>query len=150
MLKKIEDYFEKIGYLNEFRQWLNSQEGELINIKGEVFLVNSSQKELINKYYKRVIFSGSRLGRISNDFYPSLYLLEEVSRFTSCLTLNNKKSWLFVCGRDLFVSNSDRLYYFVCRNNQFIGLAKLEKKGRKTYLKNVYDIGLYLRKQNKL
>ncbi len=150
MLKKIEDYFEKIGYLNEFKQWLNSQEGELINIKGEVFLVNSSQKELINKYYKRVIFSGSRLGRISNDFYPSLYLLEEVSRFTSCLNLNNKKSWLFVCGRDLFVSNSDRLYYFVCRNNQFIGLAKLEKKGRKTYLKNVYDIGLYLRKQNKL
>ena len=150
MLEKIENYFEKIGYLDEFRQWLNSQVGELINIKGEIFLINPSQKKLINKYYKRVIFSGSRLGRISKTFVPSLSMLEEVSRFVHCLDLNNKKSWLFVCGRDLFVSNSDKLYYFVCRNNQFIGLAKLEKEGRKTYLKNVYDIGLYLRKQNKL
>lgn len=146
-VKIIRDYFNEISYGKEIDFWLKSN-SNLVVIKGEIFCIDDNQKKLVDKFYNKIIYIGKRLGRLGNKFYPSLSFLEEICDMTKVkIDLNNKKSWLFVCGRDLFISEvAWKDYVFVTKKNHFIGLAKKDKKG----FKNLLDIGMYLRAQNKL
>ena len=99
---------------------------------------------------KNVFYVGQRMGFLTDKFYPSLLLLEKLSNYGPKLKVDKKRAWLFVCGRDLFLKQEQHGFpvgeiVFVFYEDIFLGIGKVEKK----MIKNIADIGLYIRAPEK-
>ncbi|MCA9477794.1 MAG: hypothetical protein KC535_01470 [Nanoarchaeota archaeon] len=99
------------------------------------------------------ISAGLLLGEVEKgQFIPSPNLLNIINEQTKKkIILNEKSSWLFVCGRDIFmegvIDNCFEKGPILVLNEQQEVLGVAEKKGKE--YKNIYDIGLLLRREQK-
>ncbi len=93
-----------------------------------------------------------------NKFKPSPYLLGMINNKTNRkIVVNEKAEWLFICGRDIHGKNitascdvnEDDFVLILNELNECLGYAQISKmhNGEIKMLKNVYDIGDFLRRE---
>ena len=133
------------------------------------FIVEKSQRYyLLNPRLKRLpgnfYYAGLYLGKVKNGvFFPSFNLLNMlVDVAVNKVVVNRKAAWLFICGRDVFgtgvinVMGSKRKGETTLVLNEFgecLGFGKITSDlggfGKNVVIKNVLDIGDFLRRETK-
>lgn len=105
---------------------------------------------------------GLYLGEEKNgSFAPSVGFLELLKDSPRKVTITPEAEWLFICGRDVFEKNislfspttpklQDQSGLFVIENNlhEALGIAQLQKTSQGLLLKNMLDIGNFLRREH--
>jgi ribosome biogenesis protein Nip4 len=124
------------------------------------YLLNPRVKELTRK---NNYFAGLYLGKVKNGiFFPSFNLLKMlVDVAANKVILDSKASWLFICGRDVFrkgitrVQGTKRKGEFTLVLNEFgecLGFgqiaALLDNAEGKVVVRNILDVGDFLRREN--
>ena len=124
------------------------------------YLLSSRLKRMQGNFY----YAGLYLGKVKNRvFFPSFNLLNMlVDAAANKVVVDSKAAWLFICGRDVFgsgvikVMGSKRNGDVTLVLNQFgecLGFGKitgdLGGSGEKVAVKNVLDVGDFLRRETK-
>jgi len=124
------------------------------------YLLNPRLKKLPGNFY----YAGLYLGKVKNGvFFPSFNLLNMlVDVAVNKVVVNRKAAWLFICGRDVFgtgvinVMGSKRKGETTLVLNEFgecLGFGKITSDlggfGKNVVIKNVLDIGDFLRRETK-
>jgi len=142
-------------FISQFTKEFPYEEIQKINKK--YFLIDSKTKKFTNKLdFEDLRSSGLYLGEEkARKFNASINMLNILKNKTDkTIKLNEKASWLFICGRDVFADSileRNNAYGTVLVLNKFdevIGLAKKDKKDKNLF-KNFYDIGHLLRRESK-
>jgi ribosome biogenesis protein Nip4 len=125
------------------------------------FLLNSNLNKVIRKDF---YYAGVYLGKVKNGkFFPSFNLLAVLAKTeANKIIVDRKAAWLFICGRDIFqkgitaVQGSRQKGSHVLVMNEFgecLGFGKIirtlsaEEKGNEVAVKNISDIGDFLRRE---
>jgi len=124
------------------------------------YLLGPRLKKLQSNFY----YAGLYLGKVKNGvFFPSFNLLNMlVDVAVNKVVVNRKAAWLFICGRDVFgtgvinVMGSKRKGETTLVLNEFgecLGFGKITSDlggfGKNVVVKNVLDIGDFLRRETK-
>jgi ribosome biogenesis protein Nip4 len=124
------------------------------------YLLNPRLKKLPGNFY----YAGLYLGKVKNGvFFPSFNLLNMlVDVAVNKVVVNRKAAWLFICDRDVFgtgvikVMGSKRKGETTLVLNEFgecLGFGKitgdLGGSGKNVVVKNVLDVGDFLRREAK-
>lgn len=127
-------------------------EGELYTLQREYYLIGPETKELISSIKAKPEYLGTYLGKDTNEgFIPSFFLLELLKEHSKQVKLNERSSWLFVCGKNaLFegVTRKDEL-----KNMDYVIVLGERKDvlGYGQYLRdeirNLFDRGDFLRRE---
>lgn len=88
-------------------------------------------------------------------FLPSLGLLSILAKDSSRkVCVNEKAEWLFICGRDVFGDSvtkwgaSSGLVLVQNQKGENLGLGFIKQSGQKKLVKNILDIGDFLRRKD--
>jgi ribosome biogenesis protein Nip4 len=125
------------------------------------FLLNPNLNKVIRKDF---YYAGVYLGKVKNGkFFPSFNLLAVLAKTeANKIIVDRKAAWLFICGRDIFqkgitaVQGSQQKGSHVLVMNEFgecLGFGKIirtlnaEEKGNEVAVKNISDIGDFLRRE---
>ncbi len=128
---------------------------------GRYFLLNELLLSLVQKSF---FCAGVYLGKVKDGkFFPSFNLLAMLAKSGARSVLVDKKAaWLFICGRDVFakgivsLGGSAKRGEYVLVLNEFeecLGFGRavfdleLEAKAEEIAVKNVSDIGDFLRRE---
>ena len=146
--------------LNEFLTAIGAEHGydeeKLLKINTKRFSVG---EELGNFVLDRrqLVYAGRYLGKTKREFLPSSILLEKLSRVEGLnrIHVDAETAWLFVCGRDIFGENVRRVEGEFADGNAFLvmfggsclGYGVVEPSERRLILRNVLDIGDFLRRE---
>lgn len=153
MMKIIEEFADKFGsnisFGNEY----------IINKDKWLFLIDKK----FQKYPKSFFYAGLCLGKIKNGkIIPSLVFLSILSRNkANKVFLNNRASWQFICGKDICFNGilsykgaiiKGDLSLVLNSYNDCLGYGKVVsnidlKEKNQIFLKNLLDIGDYLRRE---
>ncbi len=140
-------------FLNKFNLSLEDLNLSKANVKKhskEYYLVSEKLTAIIDKIDEFPVHEGFFLGKIVNkNFVPSPYILNLIKDKTNnYLVLNEKSSWLFICGRDIFsegiIKNNNpkaKLFLVLNERDEVLGLCKKDKN----QFKNLFDIGIFQR-----
>jgi ribosome biogenesis protein Nip4 len=160
MMEKLNSFVERFGVRIKINE-------ELVIKKGErYFLINN---DLVSNIRTNFIYAGAYFGEMKEkEFSPSFILLEMIGRKAKALNgnyavVNEKSEWLFICGRDIFrrgiisISGSRMKGSYTLILNQYdecLGFGRIlhdklyrGKKRDKVMIKNVLDIGDFLRRE---
>lgn len=155
-LKTYKKRYDCINYMNELEHFIAQFWDVKINtafIKKkakEFYLISEKTKDFIDKFPEEPVSAGVLLGSAKKTgFQPTPALLNLINEQTNQkIILNDKSSWLFICGRDIFLEgieenlNPDAKTVIVLNDKkEVIGVAI---KKFKQY-NNMYDIGIFLR-----
>jgi ribosome biogenesis protein Nip4 len=149
------------SFVDRFNTRIHLDKNLVLEKMTRYFLLNEKLKPLVQKDF---YYAGVYLGKVKNGiFFPSFILLSMIAEEeANKTTVDDKTAWLFVCGRDVFkrgiksVSGSRRKgdYTLVMnRHGECLGFGKIlfdidgEKDGNKVIVKNVSDIGDFLRRE---
>ena len=140
-------------FISEFCSAGFEFEGELIKKGRNYYLINSDIEPYINAIKRPLFSAGIFLGRVKGkEFKPSPSLLSYISKYTSKkAVVDDKAAWLFVCGRDLFkesvISCPSKVGLVLVENlqNETLGVGKVMGKKSRIAIKNIFDIGYYIR-----
>jgi ribosome biogenesis protein Nip4 len=123
------------------------------------FLLNPRLKKLPHSYF---YYAGLYLGKVKNGiFFPSFNLLNMlVGAAANKIVVDQKASWLFICGRDVFRSGVVKVMGSKCIGevtlvlNEFgecLGFGRimvgLAGNDRELAVRNVLDVGDFLRRE---
>jgi len=144
--------------LTEFVKKFGISEGfeNVIEIKDSYFTIVEEIKEVFDKIGEKPVNAGKYLGKKNGYFIPSLFLLHWLAERTGQkVVVDGKAAWLFICGRDLFESGikskkkweKNQLVLVLNEENECLGFGKIVE-GR-IYIKNLFDIGDFLRREEK-
>jgi ribosome biogenesis protein Nip4 len=127
---------------------------------GRFYLVNPAlRKYVAGEYYYAGLYLGKAKGA---KFFPSFNLLNMlVSSAANKVVLDSKAAWLFICGRDVFQKGILRLYGEKRNCNTLVlnefgeclgfgrisGQINIGEKGEGVAVKNVLDVGDFLRRE---
>ncbi len=109
--------------------------------------------------------AGTYLGKVKKrQFLPSFQFLAMLSKErASRVVVDGKAAWLFICGRDVFWKSIVRIHRnknkdgYVLVMNEYgdcLGFGKLigklgaDVKSNKVIVKNIFDLGDFLRREN--
>jgi ribosome biogenesis protein Nip4 len=152
-MKQIKDF------VRQFSGSISLDESLMVRKQNRYFLINESLKKLITKDF---FYVGTYLGKTKNGkFFPSFSLLKMIAeRKANKIIVDKKTAWLFICGRDIFkqgiikVMGSKRKGDYALILNQHsecLGFGKilhhLDKEKEEVTVKNVSDIGDFLRRE---
>lgn len=155
MIKVIEDFVRR------FNAEIRLDETLLVKKGNSYFLLNDTLKRLVAKDF---FYAGLYLGKSKKDrFFPSFNLLRIIAEAKANKVVVDKKTeWLFICGRDIFkrgiknvVGSKNRGSYTLILNmkSECLGYGKilhnLDKPGKGVVIKNILDIGDFLRRESK-
>ncbi len=155
MIKVIEDFVRR------FNAEIRLDETLLVKKGNSYFLLNDTLKKLVAKDF---FYAGLYLGKAKKDrFFPSFNLLRIIAEAKANKVVVDKKTeWLFICGRDIFkrgiknvVGSKNRGSYTLILNmkSECLGYGKilhdLDKPGKGVVIKNILDIGDFLRRESK-
>lgn len=136
------------NYLSKFGS-IPLPEGEIMWLQNTLVVV---PKGTSFAKYEEPQVAGTILGRIiKNNFQPSFPLLDHIAIFTKQkIVLDEKMSYLFTCGRDIFGKQVEHkpegnVMLVLNKHNEVLGVA-LNDKTNGMY-KNVYDRGIFLRQE---
>lgn len=142
--------------ITEFLKGFNFtiDETNLLNLKGEYYLVNESIRDIISKNSEKPKSAGMFLGKDSNKrFTPSLQLIKMISKKSKDkMIVNDKTGWLFACGRDIMkegvvsCQKEKGLILIQDGKGENLGIARIENQPD-IFAMNVLDIGDYIRRE---
>ena len=149
-MKQLQGFLQSIGAENLFR------EEELIRINNKRFIASAKLSSEINRR-DRLVYAGMFLGKTKNVWEPSTILLRliAVQPYVHKVWVDDSSAWLFVCGRDIFSEHIlkhspdlvEGVNYLIMLDDDCLGYARFEKFQDKLILKNLYDIGDFLRRE---
>lgn len=130
--------------------------------ESKYYLISKEIANLIKKT-KKPFYVGTYLGKArERKFFPSVNLLNMMKRKSrNKIWIDKKAEWLFVCGRDLFGEGIKRATHTVYKgiitivmnkNDEVLGFGKAMKglKESDVVVKNIFDIGDFLRRERKI
>lgn len=124
------------------------------------FLLNEELKRLISKNF---FYAGMYLGKVQKGrFLPSFNLLRIIAENeANKVVLDEKTAWLFICGRDVFrqgmvkvVGSKKKGDYTLVLNvhGECLGFGEIQQnldaKGNGVCIRNLLDVGDFLRREN--
>jgi len=128
--------------------------GDIIKINNKRF--TSAPKLPID--IPKQVYVGIYLGQNKRHFEPSSILLQILAKEpnTNKVYVDRTTAWLFVVGKDIFDENIiDRTdgvilggYCLVMFGEECIGYGRYETSHERQVVKNIYDIGNFLRREN--
>jgi len=146
-------------FVNQFGASVSLDENLIVKKENRYFLISESLKKAVTKDF---FYAGAYLGKVKNGkFFPSFILSKMIATGKANKVIVDKKTeWLFVCGRDVFkrgivkvIGSKKRGDYTLIINQrgECIGFGKIlcnldEEKG-KVAVKNIADIGDFLRRE---
>ncbi|TET62483.1 hypothetical protein E3J49_08140 [Candidatus Bathyarchaeota archaeon] len=148
-----------IDFVSRFQTRINLNRKLIMEKQSRYFLLNENLKRLTPKGF---LYAGIYLGKTKNGrFFPSFNLLRMIAKNKASKTIVDKKTeWLFICGRDIFkqgitkVTGSKRKGDYTLILNQHgecLGFGKilysLDKEQKGVVIKNILDIGDFLRRE---
>jgi ribosome biogenesis protein Nip4 len=131
----------------------------IVETGGRYFLLNKNLKAIAPRSF---FYVGRYLGKVKNGkFFPSFNLLTILAEGEAHkVVVNEKASWLFVCGRDIFsegivsVQGSLRKGALTLILNEFeecLGFGRIasnfDAKDAKVVVENIADVGDFLRRE---
>ena len=146
-------------FANKFDCNISFLSTSIVNKNDRLFLLEKK----LTKYPKGFFYAGLYLGKIKErKIIPSLVLLSILSRDkANKVILNNQASWQFICGKDIFfkgllsykgVIKKGDLSLVLNSHNDCLGYGEVIshinlKDNNKIFLKNLLDIGDFLRRE---
>jgi ribosome biogenesis protein Nip4 len=153
MIKPIEDFVKR------FNAKITLNEYSIVEKQERYFLLTENLKELLKKDF---FYAGAYLGKIrKGKFFPSFITLSIIAEADANKVIVDKKTeWLFICGRDVFgrgitgvIGSLKKGDYTLVINlhGECLGFGKMlrrleEEKGN-VVVKNILDIGDFLRRE---
>ena len=136
---------------------LTVDEERLLRINNRRFIVGDDLDDFIFRW-DNLVYAGKLLGKDRNLFHPSPTLLQELASEEGPLNrahVNRETGWLFVCGRDVFEESilrkegefEEGTLSLVMLDGSCLGYGRVEPFQGKRILKNVFDIGDFLRRE---
>jgi len=131
----------------------------IVQTGGRYFLLNKNLKGIAPRSF---FYIGRYLGEVKNGkFFPSFILLAILAEGeTNKVVVDEKASWLFICGRDIFcegimsVQGSLRNGALTLILNEFgecLGFGRIVSdfcaKDNKVVVENIADVGDFLRRE---
>jgi ribosome biogenesis protein Nip4 len=139
------------------------EEKLVVKKQNRYFLLNPQLKNFASEDF---FYAGTYLGKVKDGvFFPSFNLLSMIAerKEANKIFVDNKTEWLFICGRDIFkqgvtkVAGSKKkgdLALVLNQRGECLGFGKMlftidadEKNNRKVIVKNIADIGDFLRRE---
>lgn len=150
-------------FVRQFRTSIDLDESLIVKKQNRYFLLNEDLKLQIQRDF---FYAGVYLGKVKGTiFFPSFTLLAMIAkRKANKVTVDKKTAWLFICGRDIFkqgilnVTGSKRKGDYALIQNEYnecLGFGKIlrnmrdQKEKSKVFVKNILDIGDFLRREKK-
>ena len=136
---------------------LTVDEERLLRINNRRFTVGENLDDFIFRW-DNLVYAGKLLGKDRKLFHPSPTLLQEIASEEGSLNrvhVDRETGWLFVCGRDVFEESIVRkegefeegILSLVMLEESCLGYGRVESFREKMILKNVFDIGDFLRRE---
>jgi len=151
-VKELRDFLAAIGAVYE-------PTGERVNLNDRRFVVGPEVAAHLRDR-GRLIYSGKLLGRTKAEFIPAAGLLRELGRMEEPhkAWVDERVGWLFACGRDVFGESilrsegelAEGTCFLVMMGGDCLGYGIVETSGGRTMLRNVFDIGDFLRRERGL
>jgi ribosome biogenesis protein Nip4 len=150
-----------MDFVSQFNAELRLDENLVVKKGNRYFLLNEKLKDFTRRGF---FYAGIYLGETKNGrFFPSISLLKMiVEKAANKIVIDRKTEWLFICGRDIFrqgiikASGSRRKGSFTLVLNirgECLGFGEitrnLDDKGVGVYVKNIFDIGDFLRREKR-
>ncbi len=142
--------------LRELNSKYSPEESEVFRINGKYFTLSPSLRDWL-KARKGLVYAGRYLGRDRRLFQPSAQLLEALvgESGTHKVQVRRGAAWLFACGRDLFKESVEEAepeltlgaHYLVVYGGRCIGYGRYETAGDRRVIRNLFDIGDFLRRE---
>ncbi len=147
--------------ITEFLRGIGSSytpdEESVVKINNKRFLVDEKLRTLIVQK-DSLVYAGRFLGKDKRDFHPSSILLTKLGAekgFLNRIHVDRRTAWLFVCGRDIFEENilshegslEEEAFSLVMFEEDCLGYGRVERFEGKKILKNLFDIGDFLRRE---
>lgn len=151
-MKELKDFLAAIGVVYE-------PAGERISLNNRRFVVTPVVSARIHDK-GRMIYAGKLLGRTKGEFIPGAGLLRELGGMEEPhkVWVDERVGWLFVCGRDVFAESviksegelANGAYFLVMMGGDCLGYGRVEAQGGRTILRNIFDVGDFLRRERDL
>ena len=136
---------------------LTVDDEKLLRINNKRFTVDDDLYELILRG-DSLSYAGRFLGKDRNVFHPSAILLQELAAEDGSLNrvhVDRETGWLFVCGRDVFEESIksfegefvEDILFLVMLEGNCLGYGRVERFEDRKILKNIFDIGDFLRRE---
>jgi ribosome biogenesis protein Nip4 len=154
-MKPLEDF------VSRFNAKIFLDETFLVKKRNRYFLLNEALKNVISRnfFYAGLYLGKTRKGR----FFPSFNMLKMIGKTKANKVVVDKKTeWLFICGRDIFKRgikkvkgsmNKGSYVLILNMKDECLGYGKilhnLNKTSEKVVIKNILDIGDFLRRESK-
>jgi len=145
------------------RASISLDEKLVVKKQNRYFFLNPKLKNFASEGF---FYAGTYLGKVKDGvFFPSFNLLSMIAerKEANGIFVDAKTEWLFVCGRDVFqqgitkVNGSKKkgdLTLVFSQRGECLGFGRIlynieaaEKSNRKVIVKNVADIGDFLRRE---
>ena len=148
------------NFVGQFRASIALDESLIVKRKNRYYLLNENLKKQINQDF---FYAGVYLGKLKGAiFFPSFLLLTRMAESkANKIVVDKKTAWLFICGRDIFKqgilegNGSKKGDYTLIMNehDECLGIGKIlgnirkEQDANKVVVKNILDIGDFLRRE---
>lgn len=155
-MKEINDF------VAQFNTRIPLDESHIVRNRNRYYLLSKRLKQQAPKGF---FYAGAYLGAVKGaSFFPSFLLLAMIAESkANKLVVDKKTAWLFICGRDIFKKgivkerNLKKGDYTLVINehNECLGFGKMMLNLRaeidlnKTAVKNILDIGDFLRREKR-
>jgi ribosome biogenesis protein Nip4 len=148
-----------MDFVKRFHAELSFDEKLVVKKGDKYFLLNEKLKNFVGEDF---FYAGNYLGKARNGkFFPSVNLLKMIAeKAANKVTVDRKTEWLFICGRDIFKRGIINVYgskrkddYTLILNvyGECLGYGQitrnLDEEGVGVYIKNMFDIGDFLRRE---
>ncbi len=152
------------NFARRFGTILEVDDKFIVEKANRYFLLNEKLKSLVSNDF---FYAGTYLGKVKgNVFFPSFRLLTMIAekKEASKIMVDDRTEWLFICGRDVFrrgikkvigARKKGELTLVVNSDGGCLGFGKIlldldEKQGgEKVAVKNISDVGDFLRRERR-
>lgn len=131
-------------------------EGNIVLKGKKEYLVPGTVQALADKIPLEPFSLGVPLGEVSDKGFKATFALLDLLKETkNHIIISDEAEWFFTCGRDVFmdkiVSEGELNPPFLVMNEhkEVLGLGRKEKDGKKEIIKNLFDRGDFLRREQK-
>lgn len=148
-----------LDFVGRFNANISLDENLVVKKGDRYFLLNENLKRITTKDF---FYAGTYLGKTKKGkFFPSFSLLGIIAeRRANKIIVDKKTEWLFICGRDVFKhgiikvmgSRKKGRYTLVLnQHGECLGFGRilrhLDKEKEAVFVKNIADIGDFLRRE---
>ena len=149
-------------FVAQFNASIPLDETRIVRNRNRYYMLS---KELKQQAPKGFFYTGAYLGAVKGaSFFPSFLLLAMITETkANKMVVDKRTAWLFICGRDIFkkgILKADNLKkgditLILNEHNECLGFGKMilnlraEIDLNKTAVKNILDIGDFLRREKR-